>query len=807
MTPTLQTLISLDRLHCHNTAEILFSDEPYLWTAFVKVDGDTLVLDLIGDRPDAELTEEDLYLRGRCSFVAGSGSHGNLGVSDVDEGEDVAIPSTLGDLPLGEFGGTLKPIPLTDRAKQKLRDRFPEISIPDAVNGTVAVVVVLADENSLSDAAAEAGHATFKTALERELNGFLFQEGDSIAKEDLEGKLGFVKRELSPEDKARIKAKVKEAVEDAIVSSSGGGLVDPDAFFDAQFFTADSAQLVKDAVQEIYVHLQLFEPNSQGTVVVGDYKLSGDILGIEPDGVGYESLRRSHEYGTPAASGAPTALVIPALGVQNIVYGDTDGYLHELWRDGAGQTGTTNLTVAAGAGTPLAAGNPYVYRDTTTGKVVALYRDKDDSHIHDLYWSTGVPDYSPLSARAGAPEADSNPVGYFIPATNTHHVVYRSDRDLHVLYWSGDLDPVHYEGSLTAAADNAPKAEGDPSAYLDTTRGTNIIVYRGTDRHIHLISWTGAETPHHEDLSGACGAPDAEGDPVAGYSQLHDAHGVVYRAGDGRLIELYWPGNNPVQFWVPSAEAPPAVSDPVAFNNLSTNTRHLIYRSTNDHLYELSWVPGGGTPVSVDLTLMGLARRAVDRPAAFTVEGPNTYHVIYRSADNEIREIRWPTNPWANPGSQPNWRWCPKCQGLFYGGNTAASRCPAGGSHTPSEQSASFDYILAYGAPAASSNQRDWRWCNKCQGLFYGGNLANSRCPTGGTHTPPEQSGSADYNLPHGAPTNPSNQPDWRWCNRCQGLFYGGNAASSRCPAGGRHTPPGQSGSADYNLAHTGVLL
>jgi len=208
----------------------LFSDEPYLWTAFVKVDGDTLVLDLIGDRPDAELTEEDLYLRGRCSFVAGSGSHGNLGGSDVDEGEDVAIPSTLGDLPLGEFGGTLKPIPLTDRAKQKLRDRFPEISIPDAVNGTVAVVVVLADENSLSDAAAEAGHATFNTALERELNGFLFQEGDSIAKEDLEGKLGFVKRELSPEDKARIKAKVKEAVEDAIVSSSGGGLVDPDAF-------------------------------------------------------------------------------------------------------------------------------------------------------------------------------------------------------------------------------------------------------------------------------------------------------------------------------------------------------------------------------------------------------------------------------------------------------------------------------------------------------------------------------------------------------------------------------------------------
>ena len=45
-------------------------------------------------------------------------------------------------------------------------------------------------------------------------------------------------------------------------------------------------------------------------------------------------------------------------------------------------------------------------------------------------------------------------------------------------------------------------------------------------------------------------------------------------------------------------------------------------------------------PAVVDLTLMGLARRAIDKPAAFTVEGPNTQHVIYRIADNEIREIR-----------------------------------------------------------------------------------------------------------------------------------------------------------------------
>jgi hypothetical protein len=48
-----------------------------------------------------------------------------------------------------------------------------------------------------------------------------------------------------------------------------------------------------------------------------------------------------------------------------------------------------------------------------------------------------------------------------------------------------------------------------------------------------------------------------------------------------------------------------------------------------------------------------------------------------------------------------------------------------------------------------SPEQPDWRWCNKCQGLFYGGLVANSHCPTGGTRTPAADSGSWDYHLPY----------------------------------------------------------
>jgi hypothetical protein len=68
--------------------------------------------------------------------------------------------------------------------------------------------------------------------------------------------------------------------------------------------------------------------------------------------------------------------------------------------------------------------------------------------------------------------------------------------------------------------------------------------------------------------------------------------------------------------------------------------------------------------------------------------------------------------------------------------------------------------------------------------------------------TPPAQSGGWDYHLPHDASTSSPEQADWRWCNKCQGLFYRGGVADSHCPAGGRHAPVAESGSWDYQLPY-----
>jgi hypothetical protein len=81
-------------------------------------------------------------------------------------------------------------------------------------------------------------------------------------------------------------------------------------------------------------------------------------------------------------------------------------------------------------------------------------------------------------------------------------------------------------------------------------------------------------------------------------------------------------------------------------------------------------------------------------------------------------------------------------------------------------------------------NQPNWRWCSKCQGLFQGAAQATSRCPAGGTH---DGSDSANYILARDIPAGVSQQDGWRQCSKCKGLYYslGVNAV---CPSGGVHT-------------------
>jgi hypothetical protein len=157
--------------------------------------------------------------------------------------------------------------------------------------------------------------------------------------------------------------------------------------------------------------------------------------------------------------------------------------------------------------------------------------------------------------------------------------------------------------------------------------------------------------------------------------------------------------------------------------------------------------------------------------------------------------------------SQTDWRWCSKCQGLWFAGNgTPASRCPSDGNH--SLDSTALKYSLE--TQSSGNDQGVWFWCTQCQGLWYGGNplQSPSHCPANqngsGTHS---EAGSGQYFLK--TPPVSGQEGGWRLCNQCQGLFQASHFTTGDCPAlmtqlhGGGHN---YQGSGEYGLSGSKLL-
>jgi hypothetical protein len=145
---------------------------------------------------------------------------------------------------------------------------------------------------------------------------------------------------------------------------------------------------------------------------------------------------------------------------------------------------------------------------------------------------------------------------------------------------------------------------------------------------------------------------------------------------------------------------------------------------------------------------------------------------------------------------QDNWHWCNKCQGLAFGGSATRGTCPAGGTH---DFNGSRNYRLANNSTFPFSSQNNWRWCKKCQGLSFAGNASQGSCPAGGAH---DHSDSGNYDILQNVPTSVPyiTQDNWRWCNKCQGMSFAGNATQGSCPAGGNHD---HNGSGNYLMVLT----
>src|SRR5262249_10094593 len=87
-----------------------------------------------------------------------------------------------------------------------------------------------------------------------------------------------------------------------------------------------------------------------------------------------------------------------------------------------------------------------------------------------------------------------------------------------------------------------------------------------------------------------------------------------------------------------------AESDPAVYYSADTQTKHVIYRADDGHLHELWWTPSSWTPAHRDLTQAAEAPLATGNPAAYVRAAEGTHHVLYRSNDGHLYELRWRAN-------------------------------------------------------------------------------------------------------------------------------------------------------------------
>lgn len=236
----------------------------------------------------------------------------------------------------------------------------------------------------------------------------------------------------------------------------------------------------------------------------------------------------------------------------------------------------------------------------------------------------------------GAPPAAGAPRGAQL-TPGASEIFYRDAQgDLHEL--SRRADGVTATADLSAYVD-APRAVGDPYPYLDSARGQQVVLYRGTDRHVHSLYWSTGATGH-DNLSASCGAPPGDSDPVGYHDAALDVSHVYYRHG-GSIRELWWEGIGAVGSGdlVEAAGAPGATGHPNAYMDTAAGDHIVIYRDEHAHVRTLYWSTGAvGTD---DLSGVAGATDAAGDPFGYYIAPANSHQIVYRALDGHVWELSW----------------------------------------------------------------------------------------------------------------------------------------------------------------------
>jgi hypothetical protein len=142
---------------------------------------------------------------------------------------------------------------------------------------------------------------------------------------------------------------------------------------------------------------------------------------------------------------------------------------------------------------------------------------------------------------------------------------------------------------------------------------------------------------------------------------------------------------------------------------------------------------------------------------------------------------------------QDNWRICRHCYGLFFNGFPKKGACVANGVLGHEAQVDGFNFHLEWGdLEETTEGQINWRYCDKCQQIFFDGFPTKGVCPADLGHSSTGVTGGSGhrafgykFRLRHDVPVPSGFQGGWRYCEKCMVMFWDGWERKGRCTSGG----------------------
>jgi hypothetical protein len=231
--------LKLTNIHCYDPGDGIGSAEPYLWSVFFKIDGETAFVNADG------------ALQGTATVVSTRGNHRDLPRPSVNAGDDVPVTPAL-----GEFTTQLVPIPL----------RKPILDLA-FVGGVVGAIVVLMEQDATSDTAIAQGHHALDQAVQDSLNGLIPQLGIK-AQDGLAVQIEAIKKQIGDT--------VMQAIQnDVSIWSWLGALGNMDDQIGGNVFRFSHDDLASFGVGGIGFHQRFTNQ--------GDWEIMGRIAAIPPN--------------------------------------------------------------------------------------------------------------------------------------------------------------------------------------------------------------------------------------------------------------------------------------------------------------------------------------------------------------------------------------------------------------------------------------------------------------------------------------------------------------------------------------------